>query len=85
MISADPSDVAPPDIPQPYKCFEIIDTMILWLTFSQWTNLAGLRRTKICQLISLYLYKDNMMNYILSLKGMTFQNKISQHQGICGF
>ena len=37
-------------------------------SFSQWTNLAGLRRAKICQLISLHLYKENMMdmmNYII--------------------
>ena len=28
MYSADTSDVEPPDIPQPNKCFEIIDTMV---------------------------------------------------------
>ena len=27
MYSAETSDVAPPDIPQPNKCVEIIDTM----------------------------------------------------------
>ena len=28
MYSADTSDVAPPDIQQPNKCVEIIDTMV---------------------------------------------------------
>ena len=28
MYSADTSDVAPSDIPQPNKCVEIIDTMV---------------------------------------------------------
>ena len=28
MFSAGTSDVAPPDIPQPNKCVEIIDTMV---------------------------------------------------------
>ena len=56
MSSAETSDVAPPDIPQPNKCIAIIDTMA---DVHQWTNLAGLRRAKICQLISLHLYKEN--------------------------
>ena len=84
MSSAETSDVAPPDILQPNKCISIIDTMA---DVYQWTNLAGLRRAKICQLIALHLYKEkimNMMNYILCLTGMTFQNHLSQQQGICG-
>ena len=28
----------------------VLRLFILWLTFSQWTHLAGLRRVKICQL-----------------------------------
>ena len=83
MSSAGTSDVAPPDIPQPNKCFVIFDTMAV---VHPWRNLAGLRRAKICQLISLHLYKEkmmNMMNYIFSLTG-TFQNHLSQQQGICG-
>ena len=85
LSSAETSNVAPPDIPQPNKCFAIINTMA---DVHQWTNLAGLRRAKICQLISLHLYKEkmmNMMNYILCLTGMTFQNHLSQQQGICAF
>ena len=38
MSSAETSDVAPPDIPYPNKCFAIIDTMA---DVHQWTNLAG--------------------------------------------
>ena len=84
MSSGETSDVAPPDIPQPNKCIAIIDTMA---DVHQWTNQAGLRRAKICQLISLHLYEEKMMNmmyYILCLTGMTFRNHLSQQQGICG-
>ena len=84
MFSAETSHVAPPDIPQLNKCFAIIDTMA---DVHQWTKLAGLRHAMICQLISLHLYKEkmmNMMNYMLCLTGMTFQNHLSQQQGICG-
>ena len=38
MSSAETSDVAPPDIPQPNKCIAIIDTMA---DVHQWTNLAA--------------------------------------------
>ena len=55
MSSAETSDVAFPDIPQPNKCFAILDIMA---DVHQWANLAGLRRAKICQLISLHLYKE---------------------------
>ena len=54
MSSAETSDVAPPDIPQPNKCFPILDIMA---DVHQWANLAGLTRAKICQLMSLHLYK----------------------------
>ena len=84
MFSAETSHVAPPGIPQLNKCFAITDTMA---DVHQWTKLAGLRRAMICQLISLHLYKEkmmNMMNYVLCLTGMTFQNHLSHQQGICG-
>ena len=54
MSSAETSDVGHPDIPQPNKCVATIDTMA---DVQLWTNLAELRRAKICQLISLHLYK----------------------------
>ena len=81
ISSAKTCDLAPLYIPQPNKCVAII---ILLLMFSQSTNLAGLIRAKICQLIRLHLYIENMMNYILWLAGMTLQNHLSQQHGICG-
>ena len=62
MSSAETSDITPPDILQQNKCVKIIHTMD---DVQSMENLAGLRRAKICQLISLHLYKENMMNYII--------------------
>ena len=59
MSSAETSDITPPDILQPNKCVTIIHTMD---DVQSMENLAGFRRAKICQLISLHLYKENMMN-----------------------
>ena len=80
MSSAETSDVAPPDMPQPNKCVAIIHTMtdVQLMVKPSWIKTA-----KICQLISFHLYK-NMMNYIFYLTGMTFQNHLSQQQAICG-
>ena len=52
---ADTSDVAPPDTPQQIKCVAMTHTMA---DVQSMENLAGLRRAKICQLMSLYLYKN---------------------------
>ena len=57
MSCAETAVVSPPYIPQPNKCVMIIHT------FSQWTNPAELRCAKICQLISLHLYKENIMKF----------------------
>ena len=77
MSNAETSDVAPLYIPQPNKCVAIIDTMADVQSMDR--PRAGLRRAKICKLISLHLYKENDDS-----TGMTFQNHYSQQQGICG-
>ena len=81
MSSAETSVVSPPDIPQPNKCVMIIHA------FSQWTNPAGLRCAKICQLSSSHLYKENIMNrinFIILFDRYDFQNHLSQQEGTCG-
>ena len=79
MSSTETSDEAPPDIPQPNRCVAIIHTMadVHSMYISSWITI------KICQLILFHLYKENVINYIFCLTGMTFQNHISQQQGIC--
>ena len=86
MSSAETSDVAPPDIPQPNKCVAIIYTMtdVQSMDKPSWIKTC---KDLSAKLISLHLYKENMMNimnYILCLTGMTFQNHLSQQQDICG-
>ena len=77
MSNAETSDVASPYIPQPNKCVAIINTMADVQSMNK--PIAGLRRAKICKLISLHLYKENDDS-----TGMTFQNHYSQQQGMCG-
>ena len=79
MSSAETSDVAPHDILQPNKCAAIIDTMA---DVQSIDKPRPIKKCKDCQFISLHLYKENMMNYILCLTGMTFQNHLSQQLGI---
>ena len=57
MSNAQKSDVAPPYLPQPNKCVAIIDTKADVQSMDK--PRAGLRRAKICKLISLHLYKEN--------------------------
>ena len=81
MSSAETTDVAPSYIPQPKNCVAIIDTMtdVQFIDKPSWI--------KTCKDLSAHfiaLYKENMMNYLLCLTGLTFQNHLSQQQGICG-
>ena len=69
------SSVDTSDVIPPIKCV------------SRLTNQARLRRAKICQLISLPFYKENMMNMMnctLYLTSLTFQNHLNQHQCLYG-
>ena len=78
LSSAETSNVAPPDIPQPNKCFAIINTMA---DVHQWTKPSWI---KTCKDLSAHFIAFiqrkmmNMMNCILCLTGMKFQNHLSQ-------
>ena len=84
MSSAETSDVAPPDKPHTNKCVAIIYTMA---DVQSMDTPSWIKTCKDLSASSFHcIYTKNMMNimnYILCLTGMTFQNHLSQQQDIC--
>ena len=79
ISSAETSDVAPTDIPQPNKCVAIIHTTA---DIQSMVKPSWIKTYKDLSARFIAIIQKKSMNYIFCLTGMVFQNHLCQQQGI---